>query len=78
LGRFQSTASCQCSSAHAAEIVEQQIQHTHVTIVNELNQFLNEQEEHDAMHHNSTEMDKISHPASDGGKNHDLHKEKEM
>jgi len=46
--------------------------------VNELNQLLDEQEEYDAMHYKSTKTDKRSHPASDGGKNHDLCKEKEM
>jgi hypothetical protein len=59
-------------------MVEQQIQCPHVTIVNELNQLLDEQEEYHAMHHKSIEMDKIPCPASDGSKDHDLCKEKEM
>ena len=71
-------ASAHLCKQHAAEIVEQQIQCIHVTIVNELNQLLNEQEEYDAVHHKSTGMDKRSHPASDKGKNHDLCEEKEM
>jgi hypothetical protein len=73
----------QAASAHlckqcAPEVVGQQVQCTHITIVNKLNQLLDEQEEHNAMHHKSTEMNKKFYPASDGGKNHDLCKEKEM
>jgi len=71
-------ASAHLHKQHAAEIMEQQIQCAHITIVNKLNQLLDEQEEYDAMHHKSTETGKRHCPASDRGKKCDLHKEKEM
>ena len=76
--KARKAASAHLYKQHAAEIVEQQIKCAHITIVNKLNQLLNKQEEYDAVHHKSTETDKRPHPASDRGKNHDLHKQKEM
>jgi len=58
--------------------LEQRILCAHVTIVDELNQLLDEQEEYDATHHNPIEMDKRNRPAPDGNKSDDLRRDKEM
>jgi hypothetical protein len=63
---------------HAAEIVEQWIQHAHVTMVVKLNQLLDEQEEYDTIHHKPIGTDKRNCPNSDGSKSDDLCRDKEM
>ena len=63
---------------HAAKLSEQRILCAHITIVDELNQLLDEQEEYDATHHNPIETDRRNHPASDGNKSNDLQRDKEM
>jgi hypothetical protein len=76
--KAQQAASARLLKQHAAEIVEQQIQRAHITIVDKLNQLLDEQEEYDAMRHKPIGTDKRNHPTSDGSKSDDLHRDKEM
>jgi hypothetical protein len=45
-------ASARLYKQHAAELSEQHILRAHITIVDELNQLLDEQEEYDATRHN--------------------------
>jgi hypothetical protein len=59
-------------------MVEQWIQHAHITMVDELNQLLDEQEEYDAMRHKPRRMDKRNRPNSDGSKSDNLRRDKEM
>jgi len=58
--------------------VEQQIECTHVTMVDELNQLLDEQDEYDAMHHKPIGTDKRNRPTSDRSKSDVLRRDKEM
>ena len=74
---WQAASACLCKQ-HAADIVEQQTKCAHITIVNELNQLLDEQEEYDALHHKSTGTYKRNHPASNRDKSNNLHRDKEM
>jgi hypothetical protein len=76
--KAQQAASARLHKQHAAEIVEQRIQRAHVTIVDKLNQLLDEQEKYDAMRHKPTGMDKRNRPTSDGSKSDDLRRDKEM
>ena len=64
--------SARLRNKHAAEILERCILRTHVTIVDELNQLLDEQEEYDATCHNPIEMDRRNRHSSDGNKSDDL------
>jgi hypothetical protein len=70
--KAQQAASARLCKQHAAEMVEQQIQHTHVTMVDKLNQLLDEQEEHDTMCHKPRRTDKRNHPNSDGSKSDNI------
>ena len=54
---WQAASAC-LRKKHAAEILEWRILRAHVTIVDELNQLLDEQEEYDATRHNPIEMDR--------------------
>jgi hypothetical protein len=76
--KAQQAASAHLRKKHAAEILERCILCTHITIVDELNQLLDEQEEYDATHHNPIETDRRNHHTPDGNKSDDLRRDKEM
>src|SRR5882762_2869650 len=58
--------------------MERRILHAHITIVDKINQLLDEQEEYDATRHNPIDTDRRNRHSSDGNKSDDLQRGKEM
>jgi len=70
--KARQAASAHLHKKHAAELMERRILRAHVTIVDEINQLLDEQEEYDATHHNPIDTDRRNRHSSDGNKSDDL------
>src|SRR5882762_243090 len=76
--KARQAASARLRKKHAAELMERRILRAHVTIADEINQLLDEQEEYDATRHNPIDTDRRNRHSSDGNKSNDLRRGKEM
>jgi len=76
--KARQAASACLRKKHAAELMERHILRAHITIVDEINQLLDEQEEYDATRHNPIDTDRRNRHSSDGNKSDDLRRGKEM
>src|SRR5882762_3436727 len=76
--KARQAASARLHKKHAAELMERRILRAHVTVVDKLNQLLDEQEEYDTTRHNPIDMDRRNRHSSDGNKSNDLRRGKEM
>ena len=76
--KARQAASARLRKKHAAELLERRILCAHVTIVDELNQLLDEQEEYDTTRHNPIDTNRRNRHSPDRNKSDDLRRGKEM